>query len=158
MRPIRSDTESPVGGAVVVLTYADVAEVHRELTATEAMNEQFAALVELSKDFIAIADLDGNVTFVNRPGRALVGLVTDEETLGRPTGGFFTDPGRDRSREIEESVRPLDYWESEAGAGLRSAGLRGGRGDVGAARPGGRAGLRLRAGLPCWLVRHPATR
>lgn len=113
VRPTRSDTGSPTG-AVVVLTYADVAEVHRELNATESLNEQFAALIELSKDFIAIADLDGDVTFVNQAGRALVGLVTDEETLGRPTGDFFTDPGRDRSWEIEESVRTLGYWEGES--------------------------------------------
>ena len=103
-RPVVAADGTP-NGAVSVLTYADEAEVHRELTAKEALNEQFAALIQLSQDFIAIADLDGKVTFVNDAGRRMVGLSEDEETLGRPTDDYFTERGRDKSREIETAVR-----------------------------------------------------
>ena len=102
-----------LAGAVSVLTFADEADVHRELTATEALNEQFAALIQLSQDFIAIADLDGTVTFVNEAGRRLVGLSSDEQTLGRPTDDYFTDEGREKSREIEQAVRERGFWEGE---------------------------------------------
>ncbi len=109
--PVRD--EAGPAGAVSVLTFADEAEVHRELTATEALNEQFATLIQLSQDFIAIADLDGTVTFVNDAGRRMVGLATDEETLGRPTDDYFTDEGREKSREIEAAVRERGFWEGE---------------------------------------------
>jgi len=102
-----------LAGAACVLTFADEVDVHRELSATEALNEQFAALIELSQDFIAIADLDGTVTFVNEAGRRLVGLSSDEEALGRPTDDYFTDEGREKSREIEQAVREDGSWEGE---------------------------------------------
>ena len=63
----------------------------RELSAQEALNEQFEALIELVQDFIAIADLDGGVTYVNRAGRELVGLGPTRRALGRPTEDYFTD-------------------------------------------------------------------
>ena len=107
------DEDGTAAGAVAVLTFADEAEVHRELTEKEALNEQFGALIELSKDFIAIADLDGTVTFVNRAGRALVGLASDEEALGRPTADYFTEQGKAKSQEIEDAVREHGYWEGE---------------------------------------------
>ncbi len=96
-----------------MLTFADAGVVHRGLTQTAALNEQFEALIELSQDFIAIADLEGRVTFLNRAGRALVGLETDDEVLGRPTDDYFTDSGRRKSREIEEAVRVHGTWAGE---------------------------------------------
>ncbi len=76
--------------------------------------ERFHALVELSNDFIAMADFDGTVTYLNRAGRALVGLETDAEALGRPTDDFFTEAGRGSSVAIEEAVRELGYWQGES--------------------------------------------
>jgi diguanylate cyclase (GGDEF)-like protein/PAS domain S-box-containing protein len=112
-RPVR-DRAGTVTGAVSVLTIADVGALHTELSAQEVLNEQLGTLIELSNDFIAIADLDGVVTYVNRAGRELVGLRSDEETLGRPTEDFFTDHGRSLSVEIEESVRDHGSWEGES--------------------------------------------
>ena len=112
-RPVLGEA-GEVTAAVAVLTYADQGDVHRELTVREAWNEQFAALIELSTDFIAIADLDGAVTYVNRAGRRLVGLETDEEALGRPTDDYFTDRGRALSREIEDAVWRTGSWQGES--------------------------------------------
>ena len=137
------DEDGTAAGAVAVLTFADEADVHRELTEKEALNEQFGALIELSKDFIAIADLDGTVTFVNRAGRALVGLPSDEDALGRPTADYFTEQGKAKSQEIEEAVREHGYL----GGRDPAAALRHRRGDPGVGQ--------LLPGHP-FLGRHPA--
>ncbi len=106
--------DGAVAGALVVMTFSELVEVHHSLTATERLTEQFTALVELSNDFIALAELDGTVTFVNRAGRALVGLDTDEEALGRPTDDYFTPAGHAKSREIEDSVLAQGWWAGES--------------------------------------------
>ena len=110
--PVPGEPGAP-NAAVCVLTFADAGVVHRDLTATAALNEQFGALIQLSKDFIAIADLDGRVTFVNRAGRALVGLGDDAEVLGRPTQDYFTESGQAKSQEIEDAVLTHGFWEGE---------------------------------------------
>ena len=112
-KPLRDDEEA-VAGVVCVLAFADEADVQRRFRAHEADLERFEALVELSKDFIAMADFDGTVTFLNRAGRDLVGLETDEEVLGRPTDDYSTEAGRARSQEIEAAVREQGYWEGES--------------------------------------------
>ncbi len=105
--------EGAVAGALVVMTFSEMVEVHHSLSATERLKEQFAALIEISNDFIALAELDGTVTFVNRAGRALVGLDTDEEALGRPTDDYFTPAGHAKSREIEDAVIAQGWWTGE---------------------------------------------
>ena len=97
--------------AVALMTIADDTDVRRALSAREQELERFAALVELSSDFIAMAELDGTVSYVNRAGRELVGLKTDAEVLGRPTSDYFTDSGLARSVEIEDAVRDHGFWE-----------------------------------------------
>ncbi|WP_165372445.1 putative bifunctional diguanylate cyclase/phosphodiesterase [Nocardioides iriomotensis] len=103
-------------GALVLLTLTDLADLRAALVDREAELERFRALVELSKDFIAMADFDGTVTFLNRAGRELVGLPADDDALvlRRPTNDFFTDAGRARSHEIEDAVRTRGYWEGES--------------------------------------------
>ncbi|MHB1786582.1 MAG: SpoIIE family protein phosphatase [Acidimicrobiales bacterium] len=66
------------GGRVVAAvsgTY-DVTERRR----AELERQQFATLVEESGDFIGIANLDGQVQYLNRAGRALVEVETIENT------------------------------------------------------------------------------
>jgi diguanylate cyclase (GGDEF)-like protein/PAS domain S-box-containing protein len=108
------DGDGTSNGCICVMTFADEADVHRQLTARETDLEKFAALVELSADFIAIADFDGTVTFLNKAGRALVGAGSDGEALGRPTADYFTEAGLARSREIEDAVRARGHWEGES--------------------------------------------
>jgi diguanylate cyclase (GGDEF)-like protein/PAS domain S-box-containing protein len=109
-----SDASGVATGCICVLTFADQVELHQQLSAREADLERFAALVELSKDFIAMADFDGTVTFLNRAGRELVGVESDEEALGRPTTDFFTKTGLEKSQEIEDAVRERGFWEGES--------------------------------------------
>jgi diguanylate cyclase (GGDEF)-like protein/PAS domain S-box-containing protein len=113
VRPARDANDTPTG-CICILTYADQVDLHHQLSAREADLERFAALVELSKDFIAMADFDGTVTFLNQAGRDLVGVESDEEALGRPTTDFFTKTGLEKSQEIEAAVRGQGFWEGES--------------------------------------------
>ena len=113
VRPAEQTEGSPTG-CICVLTFADEVEVRQQLTAREADLERFAALVELSADFIAMADFEGTVTFLNRAGRELVGAESDEDALGRPTADYFTETGLAKSHEIEEAVRAEGHWEGES--------------------------------------------
>ncbi len=76
--------------------------------------EKFAALVEHSTDFIAMADVQGRVTYLNRAGCELVGLDSMEQAVGRATTDFFTEPGRAKSDEIETAVREQGSWQGES--------------------------------------------
>ena len=101
------------GGAVAVFTYDDET-VAQDLATRREELEKFAALVELSADFIAMAEPDGKVTYLNAAGRALVGLGSHGEALDRPTDDYFTETGRAKSHEVEEAVRTRGYWQGES--------------------------------------------
>ena len=76
--------------------------------------EQFAGLVEVSDDFIAIAGLDGRCLYLNRGGRRLVGIDTLEEARGRAIPEFLTPEGIKASVEIEQpAVIATGSWQGE---------------------------------------------
>jgi PAS domain S-box-containing protein len=76
--------------------------------------QQFMALVELSDDFIAIADLDSVVTYLNPGGRRLVGLETLEHAQARSVSDFLTPEGLAASEEVEvPAVREHGSWQGE---------------------------------------------
>jgi diguanylate cyclase (GGDEF)-like protein/PAS domain S-box-containing protein len=112
VRPVRQGAR--LTHAAVMLTYADVGTVHRELTARDATNRQLAALAELSRSFTTLADLNGRVTYLNRAGRELVGLHADEEVLGRPMADFFTEESLARVEEFNQSLRHRGTWQGES--------------------------------------------
>jgi diguanylate cyclase (GGDEF)-like protein/PAS domain S-box-containing protein len=101
-----------VTGAVTLLTFADQGEVYRELTAQERLNAAFAATIELSRNFVALADLDGTVTYVNRVGREMVGRLSDEEALGRPTVEYYIEGGHDFGALLSLLLE-RGYWQGE---------------------------------------------
>jgi diguanylate cyclase (GGDEF)-like protein/PAS domain S-box-containing protein len=111
--PVRSDS-GQVTGSVNLLTYADVTDVYQELTLAAGANERFKTVVELSRDFIAIAELDGTIDFVNRAGRDLVGL-DDDEAVGRPAADFFTEDAMlEGSETFSQSLRSQGYYEGRS--------------------------------------------
>ena len=111
--PAAGPVTGPVTGAVVVMTYAHLAEVHRDLTAVEEANERFATLIELSRDLVAIADLDGTVTYVNRAGRRLVGLAEDDP-VGRPAATFFADEAQSQVPLVDEGLERDGSWQGRS--------------------------------------------
>ncbi len=68
----------PDGSVETVLSSTRDETEHREARARAAM---LATIVESSADFIGMAALDGRVLYINRAGRALVGL--DDSNAGR---------------------------------------------------------------------------
>ncbi len=111
VRPVHEDGQ--VTHVAVMLTYADVTAVHRELTASDAANQRFTAVIELSNSFVSVADLDGRVTYLNRAGRELVGLGSEEEALGRPMRDYFTEVALERVDEFRTSLRSRGSWQGQ---------------------------------------------
>ena len=51
----------------------------------EEERQKFFTLVENSRDFIAVADLEGNVEYVNPAGRDLLGIANADAVKGTRT-------------------------------------------------------------------------
>ena len=76
---------------------------------------KFQALVEASRDFIAIAGLDGTVTYLNPGGRALVGLGPDDDVTATTIADYLTAEGLEQSLSVEQpAVREHGSWEGES--------------------------------------------
>ncbi len=85
-----------------------------ERNRVEAERLQLSSLVENSPDFISTATLDGQVTYVNRAGRQLVGLDS-VVAAERTTPKDYVPP--DDQAAIEEEILPAvferGYWVGE---------------------------------------------
>jgi PAS domain S-box-containing protein len=76
---------------------------------------QFKSLVEASTDFIAIADLDGTVRYVNPPGRQLIGMAPDVDVTRTTIADYLTPEGLKASLEVEQpAVLAHGHWEGES--------------------------------------------
>ncbi len=73
---------------------------------TDQRAKRFAALVENSRDFLAMASLTGEVLFVNKAGRELLGI---QDFDGLPLERFHTEDGMKRAAIIREK----GWWEGE---------------------------------------------
>jgi PAS domain S-box-containing protein len=75
----------------------------------EDETKRFAALIQHSRDFIAMAGIDGRVLFINHAGRELLGLPADREVASLAIAQFHTDEGMKRASIIREQ----GHWEGE---------------------------------------------
>lgn len=80
-------------GELAGLAIANV-EARRELIDQLVATERFAALVELSDDFIGICDLDGRTVYLNPGGRRMVGLDSLEEARALFIRDYLTEEGK----------------------------------------------------------------
>lgn len=93
----------------------DPAALAVELRAAKADLTRFRALVESSRDFIAIAGLDARVLYVNPAGRAMVGLTPDVDVTTTTIRDYLTPEGIERSERIEQpAVVEHGHWEGES--------------------------------------------
>ncbi len=99
--------------AVCVLTFDDSVQIGHELAAHALELEKFAALVELSADFIGMADLDGRLSYLNRAGRRLVGLPPDVDLPRLSAADLVSAEGRRRLGEEMHAVREHGQWQGE---------------------------------------------
>lgn len=107
--PLVTDEQAPL--VSVVVSFRDITEQQRR----EEDLQRFAALVEISDDFVAIADPAGAVQFVNEAGRRLVGLGPDDDVSGLTIRNFFSDQGWDLSQQIVgPAVLGEGAWRGES--------------------------------------------
>lgn len=82
-----------------------------ERLAAERRAERFAALVQSSPDFVAIAALDGAVEFLNAAGRELIGMPADVDVAHTTITDYLTPEGMQASAEVEQpAVRSRGAW------------------------------------------------
>lgn len=80
-----------------------------------AERARFESLVEESSDFIAIADLDGTVRYVNPAGLALVGLPGDADVTATTIADYLTPEGLRASVEVEQPAVVRDgRWSGQS--------------------------------------------
>ncbi len=78
-------------------------------------DRSFRVLVELSDDFIAIADLDQRVVYVNRAGRAMVGLAEHEDVERYTVADFLDAEGLRQSAAVEQPAVVRDgRWSGQS--------------------------------------------
>lgn len=76
---------------------------------------QFRSVVETASTFIAIAELDGTVVYLNPAGRRMVGLPPDLDVRTTAISDYLTEEGLKNSVEIEQpAVLARGHWEGES--------------------------------------------
>jgi PAS domain S-box-containing protein len=111
LRPTNHDGNAAVAA---VASYAESGDLREVLSAREADLARFAALVEQSDDFIAMADLEGRITFLNGAGAALVGLARPADALGLSPVDFFVPEERLRAEDALAVLRERGHWQGES--------------------------------------------
>ena len=105
--PIRDEAGNVVGASKIVR------DMSRQRWA-EADREKFVTLVENSTDFIAMCDLNGVPSFINRAGREMVGLDDLDQARWTPLTSFFFPEDQHRiMREFLPSVLERGHGEIE---------------------------------------------
>jgi PAS domain S-box-containing protein len=92
----------------------ELSAAFRGLGQENGLARMLASLVTASREFIGIADLDGNALFVNEAGRSLVGLGDLEAVHStRIIDYFAVDDRRKVLHEVLPAVRNTGFWEGE---------------------------------------------
>ncbi len=89
------DSQTPQVRAWFV-TLTDIDSKYR----SEEDRNVFASLAKNSNDFISIASLEGEITFVNEAGRTLLEIGSHEDALGTEALDFFLPEDRAYVREV----------------------------------------------------------
>ena len=104
-----------LGTAWIAQDITELRASEERLKAANADLKQFRALVEASSDFIAIADFDGRIRYVNPAGRALVGLSPDVDVTTTTIRDYLTAEGIERSERVEQpAVVAHGRWHGES--------------------------------------------
>ena len=108
-------TGEPLGHAWIGEDVTELRNTEAALREAVADLKRFKALVEASPDFIAIADLDGTVRYVNPPGRAMVGMSPDVDVTTTTIADYLTPEGLVEALEAERpAVLQGGHWEGES--------------------------------------------
>ncbi|HEV2814120.1 MAG TPA: GAF domain-containing protein [Solirubrobacteraceae bacterium] len=110
---VATETGSPLphDAADRVARFAELCSVaiadvkgRRDLLEQLVETRRLATLVELSQDFIAIADFDGMTSYLNPGGRRLVGLESLDEARTKSILDYLTPAGQEHFLEVSGPV------------------------------------------------------
>ena len=114
-RIFHPDTQASLGAAWIARDVTELRVAEASLRAANADLKQFKALVEASPDFIAIADLDGKVKYVNPGGRRLIGMDPGVDVTTTTIPDYLTPEGLEASLNVEQpAVIANGHWEGES--------------------------------------------
>ncbi len=106
---------SPITDAHGVIVGAS--KVARDITGRkrdEEERKQLAQLIEHSRDFIAVADLQGRITFMNRGAREMIGLRPDQDAAELHFTDYIPGEWQNFFRETVIATALRDgLWEGE---------------------------------------------
>jgi len=108
----------------------------------EDARDRFVALVENSEEFVAMAELNGTVLYVNAAGRRLVGLEFDDDVTTTRMPDYLP-----RDRIADAAVLLAKRCATAGGAASSSTGI---------SKPG--SASPSTATRSCWWVRAAAAR
>jgi two-component system cell cycle sensor histidine kinase/response regulator CckA len=98
------------GSATALVAAQDITDRKR----SEVERQKFMTLVENSRDIMAVADLDGNVEYVNPAGRALLGIASAHAVQGTRASDYITLEDLPLVRNvIFPAFLELGHWEGE---------------------------------------------
>jgi len=108
----RGETEFQDGEPV--RTLGSVQDI-TELRAAAEAQRKLACLVEMSRDFIGMAELGGEIIYLNRAGLDLVELESPREACSRTIGDFFHEESAQLARDsILPGLAAQGCWDGEA--------------------------------------------
>ncbi len=93
----------------VILVLIDVTEQKK----MEERQQRLLAVVESSREFIGIADLDGNVTYINPEGQALAGISAGDVTATKVTDFVLPEDIDLFMTEIMPALNSRGWWKGE---------------------------------------------
>lgn len=109
------DSGVPLGSAWIAQDVTGLRTAEHALREADADLMRFKALVEASPDFIAIADLDGTVRYVNPLGRELIGMEPGVDVTATTIADYLTPEGLSASLEVEQpAVVAHGHWSGES--------------------------------------------
>ncbi|MFP5252352.1 MAG: PAS domain-containing protein [Actinomycetes bacterium] len=108
-------TDVLLGTAWIAQDVSELRNTERALRQAVVDLKRFKALVEASPDFIAIADLDGTVRYVNPRGRAMIGMGASVDVTTTTLADYLTAEGLVASVQVQQPAVVVDgQWTGES--------------------------------------------
>ena len=82
------------------------------LTAPAALHQSLLSLVDDSADYVGMSDREGNLIYINRAGREMLGLAPDTDISTMKAGDFFTPEGLTYiQQEVIPGITATGRWK-----------------------------------------------